>query len=76
MSSNKSTQFQPKLPDEKMVRTQVFLRPDQREAISLHGENMSEVMRRAIDMYLSIHPADNEVNYAAALDAMAADDSE
>lgn len=59
-----------------MVRTQVFLRPDQREAIAKRGDNMSEVVRRAVDMYLSLHPADDDTDYAAALDAMAADDSE
>jgi len=73
MATNKTTRFQPKPDDEKMVRTQVFLRPDQREAIAQRGDNMSEVIRAAVDMYLSIHPVDNEVNYSEALAAMAAE---
>ena len=57
-----------------MVRTQVFLRPDQRDAIAQRGDNMSEVVRAAVDMYLSIHPADdNKVNYSESLAAMAAE---
>ena len=51
----------------------MFLRPDQREAIAQRGDNMSEVIRAAVDMYLSIHPVDNEVNYSEALAAMAAE---
>lgn len=58
-----------------MVRTQVFLRPDQREAIAQRGENMSEVVRNAVDMFLSLHSADDD-DYAAALDAMAADEND
>lgn len=54
----------------------MFLRPDQRVAIVQRGDNMSEVVRQAIDMYLSIHPVDSDVNYGEALAAMAADDSE
>lgn len=60
MATNTSTRFQPKPEAQKMVRTQVFLRPDQREAIAQRGENMSEVVRDAVDMYLSLHPADDD----------------
>jgi len=54
MANNKFTQFQPKPPSKKMVRSQVHLRPDQVAAMGT--ANKSEIMRAALDMYLSIHP--------------------
>jgi hypothetical protein len=73
---NKSTRFQSKSDEEKMVRRQVHIRPDQDVALE-RFTNRSEVMRAALDMYLSIHPpTSNGVDYAVVLAAMAADDSE
>lgn len=55
-----------------MVRVNLMLRPDQVERLRLE-DNQSETARRALDQYYGIHLADNDTDYAAALDAMAAD---
>lgn len=63
-------------PDaEKYVRLYANIRPDQKERLGLEP-NQNETVRRALDQYYGIHPADDDVDYAAALDAMAADESE
>lgn len=72
--SNEATRFQPKPPEEKMVRTQVFLRPDQAAWLLLQ-ESKSEVIRRALDHYRKAQAPD-DIDYAAALDAMATEPSE
>lgn len=58
--TNKSTQFQTKPPDEKMVRSQLYLRPDQVAAMG--NKNKSEIMRAALDLYFSVHPPDADGN--------------
>jgi len=58
--TNSSSQFKPKPPGEKMVRSQVHLRPDQMAAM---GErNKSEIMRAALDLYFRAHPPDEDGN--------------
>jgi len=55
--TNEATRFQPKT--DKMVRVQVYLRPDQVERLALEP-NQSAAIRRAIDAYLSIHAPDKD----------------
>ena len=52
--TNEATRFKPKPPGEKMVRTQVHIRPDQAARLALEG-NQSEVIRRALDQYFTVH---------------------
>ena len=74
--TNEATRFKPLPPGEKMVRTQVHIRPDQAARLALE-ENQSEVIRRALDQYFTVHaPPTDDTDYAAALDAMAAEPSE
>lgn len=62
--TNEATRFQPKPPEEKMVRVQVYLRPDQVERLKLEP-NQSARIRRAIDADLSIHAPDDAATAAA-----------
>lgn len=59
--TNEATRFKPKPPGEKMVRVQVYLRPDQVERLKLEP-NQSARIRRAIDADLSIHVPDDAIN--------------
>lgn len=51
--SNEATRFKPKPPEEKMVRRQVYLRPDQAAWLALE-EEQSKVIRDALDHYRKI----------------------
>lgn len=74
--SNEATRFKPKPPGEKMIRTQVHIRPDQAARLALE-ENQSEVIRRALDQYFTAHaPSNDDTDYAVALDAMAKEPAE
>lgn len=74
--TNERTRFKPKPPDEKMVRRQVYLRPDQAQRLALE-ENQSEIIRRALDQYFTVHaPPTDDTDHAAALDAMAQEPAE
>lgn len=42
----------PKTDGEKLVKRQVFLRPDQLEKLRSQDENLSELVRRLVDYYL------------------------
>lgn len=74
--TNEATRFKPKPQGEKMIRTQVHIRPDQAQRLALE-ENQSEVIRRALDQYFTAHaPSTDDTDYSAALDAMAAEPRE
>ena len=74
--TNEATRFKPKPPGEKMVRTQVHIRPDQAARLALEP-NQSKIVRDALDQYFTVHaPATDDTDYAAALDAMAAEPAE
>ena len=74
--SNEATRFKPKPPGEKMVRTQVHIRPDQAALLALE-ENQSAAIRAALDQYFTVHlPPTDDTDYAAALDAMAQEPAE
>ena len=74
--SNEATRFKPLPPGEKMIRRQIYLRPDQAALLALE-ENQSEVIRRALDQYFTVHaPPNDDTDYAAALDAMAKEPAE
>ncbi len=57
--TNEATRFKPKPLSEKMVRVQVYLRPDQVERLAMEP-NQSAAIRRALDAYLSIHAPDKD----------------
>ena len=74
--TNEATRFKPLPPGEKMVRRQVYLRPDQVARLALEPEQ-SKFIRDALDQYFTVHaPPTDDTDYAAALDAMAAEPAE
>lgn len=73
--SNEATRFKPLPPGEKMIRRQIYLRPDQVARLALEPEQ-SKAIRDALDQYFTVHAPDDGTDYAAALDAMAQEPSE
>lgn len=66
--TNEATRFKPKPPGEKMVRRQVYLRPDQVARLALEPEQ-SKFIRDALDERWTTHaPATDTTDHAAALD--------
>ena len=77
MATNEATRFKPKPPDEKLKATNIYLRPEQLAWLKENTENQSVFIRNAIDAAIRQWQLDNDdTDYAAALDTMAADKSE
>ena len=69
------TRFQP-LGESNLVFRRFAIRPDQAARLKLEP-NQSAAMRAALDAYFTIHAPDNDdTDYGAALDAMAAEPAE
>ena len=75
--NNESTRFKPKPPGEKLKATNIYLRQDQLSWLQENTDNQSVFIRNAIDAAIKQWQLDNDdTDYAAALDAMAADETE
>lgn len=66
-----STRFQP-LGETNLVFRRFAIRPDQAKRLALE-ENQAAAVRAALDAYFTIHIPDDDTDYGAALDAMAAE---
>lgn len=75
--NNEATRFKPKPVEEKLKATNIYLRPEQLAWLKENTSNQSVFIRNAIDAAIRQWQLDNDdTDYAAALDAMAADKSE
>ena len=75
--NNEATRFKKKPVGEKLKATNIYLRPEQLAWLKENTENQSVFIRNAIDAAIRQWQLDNDdTDYAAALDAMAADKSE
>lgn len=72
-----NTRFTP-LYDKNMVVKRVFIRTDQAARLALEGKGkQNKIFRDALDQYFTVHaPPTDDTDYAAALDAMAAEPAE
>ena len=76
MTAAKGNKYAAKPEGEHFVKVFVAVRPDQKEMLdTLPRGTRSEAMRRALDAFFTTHPL-TEVDYAAILDAMAAEPDE
>lgn len=77
MATNEATRFKPKPLGEKLKATNIYLRQDQLSWLQENTDNQSVFIRNAIDAAIARRQLDNDdTDYAAALDAMAADETE
>ena len=77
MATNEATRFKPKPLGEKLKATNIYLRQDQLAWLQENTDNQSVFIRNAIDAAIAQWQLDNDpTDYAASLDAMAADKSE
>ena len=77
MTTNEATRFKKKPVEEKLKATNIYLRQDQLSWLQQHTDNQSVFIRNAIDAAIARWRLDNDdTDYAAELDAMAADKSE
>lgn len=75
--NNEATRFKKKPVEEKLKATNIYLRQDQLSWLQENTDNQSVFIRNAIDAAIRQWQLDNDdTDYAAALDAMAADKSE
>lgn len=76
MATNEATRFRKKPVEEKLKATNIYLRQDQLSWLQENTENQSVFIRNAIDAAIARWQLDNDdTDYAAALDAMAADET-
>ena len=77
MATNEATRFKPKPVEEKLKATNIYLRQDQLSWMQENTDNQSVFIRNAIDAAIRQWQLDNDdTDCAAALDAMAADETE
>lgn len=77
MATNEATRFKKKPVEEKLKATNIYLRQDQLSWLEENTPNNSVFIRNAIDAAIARWQLDNDdTDYAAALDAMAADETE